>query len=253
MSMEEKLTTVCSQSDEIYAKGFQEGEDCGYQEGYTQGEAAGMEAGKQAEYDAFWDAYQDNGSRTGYNGAFSGEGWDDESFKPKYDIVPKKASCMFQYTRIKDIITCLNKAGVSLDCSKLTNASSMFYSCFAERLPRLDFSGATSLSSVFNYSTTIKYIEEVVFNKNASITSILSGVTKLEYIRFSGTIGRNGLDLSSCGKLTAESLVSALEALADYSEYTGTTVYKITIGSTNKAKLTAEQLAIATNKGWTVV
>lgn len=51
-----------------------------------------------------------------------------------------------------------------------------------------------------------------------------------------------------CTKLTVASLLSVLNALADL---TGTGLSrKITLGSRNTAKLTAAQLAIATDKGW---
>ena len=59
----------------------------------------------------------------------------------------------------------------------------------------------------------------------------------------------NNLNLSASNRYTAETIVSWLEALADR---TGQTAYKLTIGTTNLNKLTAEQKAIATNKNWTL-
>ena len=41
---------------------------------------------------AFWDVYQQNGVRTSYDGAFGGEGWTTEIFKPKYNINPTSAA-----------------------------------------------------------------------------------------------------------------------------------------------------------------
>ena len=38
-------------------------------------------------YDAFWDTFQRNGERKDYRYGFSGIGWNDENFKPKYDII----------------------------------------------------------------------------------------------------------------------------------------------------------------------
>ena len=53
-----------------------------------------------------------------------------------------------------------------------------------------------------------------------------------------------------CTKLTLDSLLSVLNALADL---TGTGLSrKITLGSRNTSKLIAAQLAIATDKGWTL-
>ena len=49
--------------------------------------------------------------------------------------------------------------------------------------------------------------------------------------------------------LTVESLIGMFEALADL---TGQTAKTLTIGATNIAKLTEEQIAIATEKNWTI-
>lgn len=66
------------------------------------------------------------------------------------------------------------------------------------------------------------------------------------------------LDLSSCTNLTHDSLINVINNLYDlnltYNVANGGTLYtqQLILGSTNLAKLTAEEIAIATNKGWTV-
>jgi hypothetical protein len=55
--------------------------------------------------------------------------------------------------------------------------------------------------------------------------------------------------VSSSTLFTIETLVAMLEALKDL---TGQTAKTLTIGRTNLAKLTEEQIAIATNKNWTL-
>ena len=59
----------------------------------------------------------------------------------------------------------------------------------------------------------------------------------------------NGLDLSVSTLYSADTLVAMINALADR---TGQTAYTLTLGSTNLAKLTNEQIAIATQKNWTL-
>lgn len=54
--------------------------------------------------------------------------------------------------------------------------------------------------------------------------------------------------LSSCTKLSVDSLVNVLNALPTFADGSHT----CTIGSTNLAKLSAEQIAIATAKNWTL-
>ena len=77
--------------------------------------------------------------------------------------------------------------------------------------------------------------------------STFTGCSNLEYLRFSGTL-RVDTWLSGAPKLTVESLLSVIDSLADFSG-TGTSK-KITLGARNKAKLSAAQLALVTNKGW---
>lgn len=55
------------------------------------------------------------------------------------------------------------------------------------------------------------------------------------------------LDLSSCTKLTHDSLMVIINGLQTV---TGSKV--LTLGATNLAKLTYEEKAIATSKGWTL-
>lgn len=57
--------------------------------------------GKQTEYERFWDSFQNYGKMVFYSNAFSGYGWTDETFKPKYPIVtdnqPNRTNQMFSY------------------------------------------------------------------------------------------------------------------------------------------------------------
>lgn len=57
------------------------------------------------------------------------------------------------------------------------------------------------------------------------------------------------LILSASTRYSRETIVSWLNALADR---TGQTAYKLTIGAKNLAKLTEEDILIATNKNWTL-
>ena len=59
------------------------------------------------------------------------------------------------------------------------------------------------------------------------------------------------LNLSSCNKLTHESLMNVINNLYDIAT-AGVKPQKLQLGSTNLAKLTDEEKAIATNKGWSI-
>lgn len=59
------------------------------------------------------------------------------------------------------------------------------------------------------------------------------------------------LDLSSCTSLTHNSLMNVINNLYDIAT-AGVKTQQLVLGSTNLAKLTTEEIAIATNKGWAV-
>lgn len=72
----------------------------------------------------------------------------------------------------------------------------------------------------------------------------------LELTNFGGLLNvKTSYSLISCNKLSYDSLLNVLNGLADL---TGSTSQKLTLGTTNLAKLTDEEKAIATNKNWTL-
>ena len=56
------------------------------------------------------------------------------------------------------------------------------------------------------------------------------------------------IGLASCSKLTHDSIMNVINKAADVTAAPAT----LTLGSTNLAKLSDEEKAIATNKGWTL-
>ncbi len=84
-----------------------------------------------------------------------------------------------------------------------------------------------------------------------SITSIGTQIfylaSYLNNVTLENGFNASGLDFSVSTRYTADRIVGWLNALADR---TGETAYTLTIGANNIAKLTNEQIAIATNKNW---
>ena len=76
---------------------------------------------------------------------------------------------------------------------------------------------------------------------------MFNGCTALENVTFEGTIPVRGnmSVFSSCPNLTVDSLMSFINALTNMNS---SATYTIAIGSTNLAKLTEEQIQIATDK-----
>lgn len=209
-----------------------------------------FDAGKKAEYDEFWDAFQDNGELRNYQEAFAYNRWNERNFKPKYNLVVKECAKMFYYNKtLPNIKTALENCGVVLDTSEATTLANMFYRAVSAEIPTIDLSSATDTARMF-YSEDIITIEKVIFSANTAIaTNIFNSATGLKNIVIGGEICSN-ISFSACTKLTHDSLMSIINHLKDFS---GTTTTRaLTLGSTNLAKLTDAEKAIATQKGWSL-
>ncbi len=100
------------------------------------------------------------------------------------------------------------------------------------------FQGCTSLTSV------------IIPNSVTSIANnVFQGCSSLTSVTIENGFNVNNLNLSASTLYSRETIVSWLNALADR---TGQTAYKLTIGATNLAKLTEQDILIATNKNWTL-
>lgn len=149
-----------------------------------------------------------------------------------------------------------------LDLSNGKLFTEMFYGCYwITSLPTLNLSKAEDCTNIFYDCFSLVSIEKIICSSLK--TSALKGAfdmrtrqdtfesihyTALEHITIEGTIkvDSNDLNLSKCNKLTVDSLMSFINAFEDN---TGEeTQYTVTIGATNLAKLSAEQIAVATNK-----
>lgn len=124
--------------------------------------------------------------------------------------------------------------------------------------PALDLSHVTDVSNMFNGCSNLKYIpdynlssiheEQFVKMFDAWWSGLLmDSLTDLD--GFTGLhVGWYDGFLDKCPNLTVESLVNVFNKLEDVSG----NFQNCCIGEVNVAKLTPEQIAIATNKGWAV-
>ena len=137
-----------------------------------------------------------------------------------------------------------------LNTSNGTSFFSMFQHCSTlTSVPQLDTSNGTNFSSMFNGCgklTTISLLNMSSMS-GTSWSGMFGSCTALENVTFEGTIPvRGNMNVfSSCPNLTVDSLMSFINALTNMNS---SATYTITIGSTNLAKLTEEQIQIATDK-----
>ena len=135
-----------------------------------------------------------------------------------------KVTSMYQM-----FLGCLDLSSIpQLDTSKVTNMNSMFFECaFITTIPRLSAASLNNAQTMFGYS----------FSKLSKFTDF-GGLTGLKV----------DLDLTPCQNLTHDSLLNVINEAADVTSSPKT----LTLGATNLAKLTDEEKAIATSKGWTL-
>ena len=176
------------------------------------------------------------------------------------------------------------------DVSKVKTFSSMFRECRSLteiNLPTTNFKGKSITMALFALNTTslttldltpwtnVTVTEVNSFLDNSSVTSFdvstidasvpnisyfLKNSTTLQEFKFFKSLKFTDLaktnpftnfSLSGCTNLSKASIVNFLKVLPDISSSRKS--YAIPLGATNKAKLTSSEIAIATNKGYTIV
>lgn len=127
-----------------------------------------------------------------------------------------------------------------LDTSNVTTFYNTFYSCNnLTDVPLLNASKATYMVSVFNATSKLTN-----FGGFENLGQAYSTTQSANYNAYK-------LELKYNTNLTHDSLINVINNLYDI-KTKGCNSQQLVLGSTNLAKLTAEEIAIATEKGWTV-
>lgn len=191
----EKLTTIADNQQKVY--------DAGYN--------IGLAKGKTDANKSFWNNYQLYGGRNSYSYAFFGNGWNDSTYNPQYDILtePKtdRARYMFAWSGIVD-----TKVSIEINGALRGIEEGIFLGC--------------------KHLTTIK--ELYINNYNAEYYRWFEGCVNLRKIAIKGQIKNNGFDIHWSKNLTAESLYSIIDALS-----TSKTGLTITLPTTAEANYNA--------------
>lgn len=128
----------------------------------------------------------------------------------------------------------------AFNTSKVTEMRSMFERCSGlVTIPELDASNANELQCMFEKCTALTTFGGL---KNIGMGYDVSSDSN--YFRYT-------LNLSDSPLLTHDSLMNVINNLYDIKSK-GVKTQTLQLGDTNKAKLTTEEIAIATNKGWNV-
>ena len=176
-----------------------------------------------------------------------------------------------------------------LDTSNVTFMSAMFGQCSSlETIPTVDTRNVIHMNDMFSHCSSLKTIPALDTSNVIHMEGMFRGCSSLETIpmldassvtyiydmfvgcsalkTFGGlkNLGKSydykedsnyasyTLNLSDSPLLTHDSLMNVINNLYDIKSK-GVKPQTLQLGNTNKAKLTAEEIAIATNKGWNVI
>lgn len=175
--------------------------------------------GAQSAYDEFWANFRSGMNSGIWSYCFAGKGWNDNTFKPPFDIAPTASSnAMFYYNGVSNIKQSFEDCGVKLDMSKATSVTNMFNNCNTVALPELDFRNCkasnNSQQSIFAYSGYLQSIDKVYFAEGIPVTNCFSDCGNLKHVIFGGTFASTGLTLQDSKNLDMESIVSIIDALS---------------------------------------
>ena len=143
-----------------------------------------------------------------------------------------------------------------LDTSNVTNMGSMFYYCRnLITIPQLDTSKVTDMSSMFCGCSDLNSIPLLDCGKVTNVSNMfgwedintLTDLGGFKNLKINFTGGLNHLP-----NLTVQSLMNVINNLYDFRANGETTTKTLQLGTTNLNKLTDEQKAVATNKGWSL-
>ena len=145
--------------------------------------------------------------------------------------------------------------------TKLETINSMFYGC--EKLKEIDLStwntnNIKNLGFLFYNCKKITTIDLSSFDL-ANVTNMVNmfysctALTDLQLPDLGHNQSCTELDLSTCSALTKDSILFLFNNAFDRATAGYTTAFTIKLNATTKALLSEDELAIATNKGFTVV
>lgn len=133
-----------------------------------------------------------------------------------------------------------------LSTKNVTNMYGMFYNCSKlTTIPQLSTSKVDNMNNMFSGCSSLESIPLLDTSKVTYMDSMFNGCSSLKSILMTGM--KVSFDISASTKFEKTDLLIILNNLA-----TVTTTKTLKMGATNLAKLTDEDKAIATNKGWTL-
>jgi polygalacturonase len=204
-------------------------------------------------YDDIWDAIQSKGAKEDYSYLFMGDSWNDNSFKPKYDIKPTTLYSAFNRSTVTSFKQTFKNYGVKLDLSKCTNIGYAFFNSTTKEVPEIDARLCSgTLYHVFSGCSNLVTIDKIILSNDGTLgfQSVFDRCGSLENIIFEGVIGKNGLGFGWSTKLSKNSITSIINALSSSTSGLSITLSKTAV---NNAFTTSEwEALVSTKSNWTI-
>ena len=151
-----------------------------------------------------------------------------------------------------------------IDTSEATTVTYLFANCKAlTEIPAIDIGNATTTTYMFQNCTNLITVPMLDLSEANQVTNMFQNCTALTnlgglknlgqaYLTSSSANYSNyKLDLSACTLLTHDSLMNIINNLYDIKSK-GCKTQTLVLGANNIAKLSSDEIAIATNKGFTI-
>lgn len=157
-----------------------------------------------------------------------------------------------------------------INIKNVTNISGMFSGSGLITAKGLNTSKAQYINNLFASCENLEEIDSLECNNVTNVQNVIYNCSKLvnlggfinlgkKYTQKTTNYSPYKLDLSYCTELTHDSLMNVINNLYDlnltYNVAGGRKLYtqSLALGRTNLAKLTEEEIAIATSKGWNII
>ena len=166
-----------------------------------------------------WENIQLGGTRVDYRYMFGGYSWNDDNFKPIYDIDMRYGEYAFTYSKITNLKAILEKQNVKFDLSRNNNnVVRMFAFATITHIPDSMLNGVNDLNYFLANAKNLIDAGTITLKDTGTQTfnSCFQNCESLEEIRLNGVVGQD-FDIHWSKLLTAESLNSIMTHLSTIS------------------------------------
>lgn len=237
MDIANKLVAAAENVDKVYEAGKEAAGDEFYDKGYGEGYEAGYDKAESVN-----PLYYANT----LNFTFSNMEFEEENSEIICKVLKTGSwnSAFITTSGIKTLKIIYDTQDLSVNFQALVRQSADL-----ELLDLSEFKCYPTTISYFVYQAKnlVSILGALDLSQCTNVTSAFAAANALENIEFVPNTIPISISFSACTKLTHDSLMSIINGLAVV-----VTTQTLTLGTTNLAKLTDEEKAIATEKGWSL-